>query len=248
MTGFRTISRGLGIAALALTVPCASTAQRSIALDSQAPGNPTLSMEADGSTGSFFYGGGAFFLLGGAALNLQSVPTGETFISVVGSAVLSNSGQSMRYWTDSNNNGPTGNHIWHQDSLDSGDRMMQLQHTHGGDLLIAGSLTQMQMFDLAESFWERQPVEPGQLVAVDPGRPDAVRPTRRAYEPGLVGVASARPGIVLGGSVFSPEMLRSVWGPARALRRYVAREAGTSGRKVVPGMYPPEAGERKRHR
>jgi hypothetical protein len=129
-----------------------------------------------------------------------------------GSLLLAGSGQTQRYLADSDDDGPTGNHIWYQDSTAASDRMMQLQHTNGGDLLIAGQLSANFGFDVAETFWEQEPIEPGELVAVGTKRPDAVMPTSAPYQRTLLGVASSRPAITLGGGVFSVEALRQAWG------------------------------------
>lgn len=128
---------------------------------------------------------------------------------------LSSWGNIQRYVADENDDSTQAFHIWHEDSSAAGDRLMQLEHDDQGDLLIGGQLS-VDQFDLAERFWESEPVEPGELVAIDPGRSNAVRPTTAAYQPTVLGVASTRPGLVLGRRSFTVEGLQRTWGSAVA--------------------------------
>ncbi len=148
-----------------------------------------------------------------------------------GQSVFVSTDLTQRYVTDLGGNGLFASHIWHVSSPDNEDRLMVLSATDQGDLSIGGQLTQNAMFGLAESFWEAEPIEPGELVAIDPSQPGAVRRTRDAYERGVIGVASGRPAIVLGGGAFSRDALRRTWGeeiaaefersrPALELRAY----------------------------
>ncbi len=95
------------------------------------------------------------------------------------------------------------------------NRLFQLDA--GGNLEIDGTLTENFAFDLAEAFLASEPLQPGELVAVDPRRPDAVRraaPGDRA----VLGVISEQPGVLLGGGAFSVERLEQNWGPEVAAR------------------------------
>lgn len=120
-------------------------------------------------------------------------------------------GPIQRYIADSNDSGSSAFHIWHEDTASPSDRLMQLEHNDKGDLLIGGQLS-VNQFDLAERFFERTPVEPGELVSVDPENPAFVQPTGSAYEATMLGVASATPGLVLGRRGFSVEDVQRTWG------------------------------------
>ena len=79
----------------------------------------------------------------------------------------------MRFSVDSNNDSALpGAHFysWYRDTsafVDDSLRIMQLQSTDtgagDGDLFIDGQLTQNAVFDIAESFYRSQPVEPGEI-------------------------------------------------------------------------------------
>ncbi len=127
---------------------------------------------------------------------------------------------SVRYLADSDDNGTTANHIWYENSIigtPTDWRMMQLTEAAGGTLNVDGPVNANHNFDLAETFWEAEPIEPGELVAIDPLRPDAVLRASEAGQRTLLGVASTSPGFVLGGGAFSLDDLRATWGDEIAL-------------------------------
>ena len=203
-----------------------SFGEQAIQLESGVAGETTLVMIYGDSVAGI-----AFFELGSGAkrweifggideYNIQpDLQGGEVQVRAVGGGfVLASDNQSQRYLVDSDEDVALANHIWYQNSTTSATdwRMMQLTEMSGGSLLVAGPVTQNSSFDLAEAFWEQQAVEPGELVAVDPERPDAVRPTTAPYQAALLGVASANPGFILGGGSFSLEALERTWGPAVA--------------------------------
>lgn len=133
----------------------------------------------------------------------------------IGGLLLASENASQRYLVDSDENDAVANHIWYENSTaNTGPdwRMMQLTEVMGGSLFVDGPVTQNHTFDIAETFWEGEPVEPGELVAIDPQGPSAVRPTSVASQATMLGVASTRPGFVLGGGAFSLEAFRRGWG------------------------------------
>ena len=143
----------------------------------------------------------------------------EIEIDATKTLVVGTRGPTMRYLVDSDENDAVANHIWYENSTAATGpdwRMMQLTEVTGGSLFVDGPVTQNHSFDIAETFWEAEAVEPGELVAIDPEQPAAVRPTSTASQAALIGVASTRPGFVLGGGAFSLEALRRTWGDAIA--------------------------------
>ncbi len=94
-----------------------------------------------------------------------------------------------------------------------------------GNLRIHGTLSQNVAFDLAETFLATGPVEPGDLVAVDPARPNAIVRTHGAGDPLVLGVVSARPGVVLGSAPFDADALGRTWGEAAQQAFLAQREA-----------------------
>ena len=94
-----------------------------------------------------------------------------------------------------------------------------------GNLRIHGTLSQNVAFDLAETFLATGPVEPGDLVAVDPARPNAILRTHGAGDPLVLGVVSARPGVVLGSAPFDVDALGRTWGEAAQQAFLAQREA-----------------------
>lgn len=103
---------------------------------------------------------------------------------------------------------------WNNDSDATDNTVMRLLSRDGdvGHLEVAGEVTPNHSFDLAESFWESEPLEPGELVAIDPHRGDAVRRSSGPYDRRVIGVVSTRPAIVMGGGAFSVDSLRETWG------------------------------------
>lgn len=141
---------------------------------------------------------------------------GETMLSGTdGGLVIASENPSQRYLVDSDENDAVANHIWYENSTSNTGpdwRMMQLTEEMGGTLYVDGPVTQNHTFDIAETFWEAEAIESGEVVAIDPGHPAAVRPTSTASQATMLGVASTRPGFVLGGGAFSLEAFRRTWG------------------------------------
>lgn len=137
--------------------------------------------------------------------------------SLLGGVVLASDSPSQRYLADANDNDGAANHIWYENKVgEPGDpvdfRMMQLTEESGGTLYVNGPVVQNHTFDLAETFWESEPIVPGELLAIDPERPNAVRRASAAYQGTLLGVASTNPGFLLGGAPFSLADLEETWG------------------------------------
>ncbi|HKQ63282.1 MAG TPA: hypothetical protein VJS92_18480 [Candidatus Polarisedimenticolaceae bacterium] len=86
-----------------------------------------------------------------------------------------------------------------------------------GNLRVRGTITGNVNFDLAETFLMGEPLEPGDVVRVDPGRGDAVRRATAADGGTVIGVVSAAPGVLLGGGFLDRPSL-DVWGPQVAAR------------------------------
>ncbi|MEZ6065768.1 MAG: hypothetical protein R3B90_08690 [Planctomycetaceae bacterium] len=72
-------------------------------------------------------------------------------------------------------------------------------------------------------------VEPGQLIAVDSSRHDAVRLTNGAADRAVIGVASTHPGVLLGGGAFDVERIEQNWGKEHA-ERFRKEQAGLETR------------------
>ncbi len=81
-----------------------------------------------------------------------------------------------------------------------------------GNLRLAGTLSQNQSLDLAESFIASEPLQPGDVVWLDRSRPGAVNLASEAEDSAVIGVVSTRPGVLLGDAPFTIEVLHSVWG------------------------------------
>jgi hypothetical protein len=90
------------------------------------------------------------------------------------------------------------------------DRIFQMDFS--GNVEIDGVLTENFAFDLAEAFWMSEPLTAGEVVAVDPMRPNAVTRATGHQDRGVLGVVSTRPGIVMGGGAFSESDLERNWG------------------------------------
>ena len=120
-------------------------------------------------------------------------------------------GGFIRFYTDlDNNTSQTDIGRWFNNGTQLANRVWQIDVA--GNLDIDGTLTENTSFDLAESFLKAAPVEPGDVVRVDPRQGDAVVRSDRAYDRAAIGVVSTRPGVVLGGGVFSVERLVENWG------------------------------------
>jgi hypothetical protein len=97
------------------------------------------------------------------------------------------------------------------------DHQLAALRAHGpvadhGDLLIRGQLsTGVTNFDVAERFRESEDVQPGDLVRADPARPGAVLRTAGDGDAAVLGVVSADPALLIGGTTFGASTLRA-WG------------------------------------
>ncbi|MCC5876407.1 MAG: hypothetical protein JJU11_09345 [Candidatus Sumerlaeia bacterium] len=91
------------------------------------------------------------------------------------------------------------------------DREEQFRILTSGNARLRGTLTQ-NAFDIAESFLRTDDAQPGQLIAVDPDNPHAVRLATSHDGGAVIGVVSTEPGIVLGGAGMDVEQLRVTWG------------------------------------
>jgi hypothetical protein len=80
---------------------------------------------------------------------------------------------------------------------DGSDNEVYIDET--GNVVIDGALTQSSGCDLAEMFFSTGRLEPGTVVAIDPGAPEHVVASTRALEYGLAGVVSENPGVILNG-------------------------------------------------
>ena len=126
-------------------------------------------------------------------------------------------GAIIRHITDYDNDTSQGAiAVWHNNGGASSDRRMEL--TYAGYLHIAASLGSGYTFtDIAERFVAAEPLQPGELVQVAADSPHGVVRASEAGS-GLLGVVSANPGMVLGGTVFSEEVLETGWDGALAGR------------------------------
>lgn len=122
-----------------------------------------------------------------------------------------NSTGQHRVMIDSDNS-TTGNFAgwYHDGTYSTSTQLAKLEEN--GNFRISGTLSQNQVFDLAESFWASEPLKPGDLVAADPDHPGAVRKATAASGGAVLGVVSAKPGMLLGSAPFDAESLRTAWG------------------------------------
>ena len=122
---------------------------------------------------------------------------------------------SLRFVFDDDNS-TVGNYAawYHDGDVTTAHKVMELQED--GDLRIAGVLSQSVSFDLAETFLASQSLHPGDLVALDPARPGAVRLSSGDGDGTVLGVVSAKPGVLLGSAPFDAGALRETWGNAVA--------------------------------
>jgi type VI secretion system VgrG family protein len=173
-------------------------------------GGLSVSGDAD-LTGDLTVGGGDI-----TAGTLNIAPTSQlllsgTTISLSSNNTLVGSKGVVSNMIDSDNNSGAMTAGWYHDgSLANTKKLADLSEF--GNLRVRGSLTPFVSFDIAESFLAGEPVEPGDLVRLDPATPGAVRLTERAADPLVIGVVSGNPGIVLGGGSFDEAALWAAWG------------------------------------
>ncbi|MCP4204295.1 MAG: hypothetical protein GY769_20460, partial [bacterium] len=123
---------------------------------------------------------------------------------------LSTESSSIEFTVDTEaSHGTIQRFSWYKHDRQLNNTLMSLNHQ--GDLSIKGTFSGGGA-DLAESFWTADELEIGELVVVDPARPDAVVRSSQAYQRSLVGVVSGAPAIVLGGKVGGVAALRRLWG------------------------------------
>ncbi|MEZ6068654.1 MAG: hypothetical protein R3B90_23740, partial [Planctomycetaceae bacterium] len=137
-------------------------------------------------------------------------------------------GEFMSFFSDvDNDTSQVDCFRWFNNSVGLADRIMQLGT--GGQLYIDGTLSENVAFDVAEAFLKLEAVEPGQLIAVDSSRHDAVRLTNGAADRAVIGVASTHPGVLLGGGAFDVERIEQNWGKEHA-ERFRKEQAGLETR------------------
>jgi hypothetical protein len=127
---------------------------------------------------------------------------------------IASTGDEMQFVTDLDNNtlAPAFAFTWFNDGSANANRRMALS-PQNGNLYIKGNLTQNHAFDLAEAYWKSEAgIAAGDVVCIDPERPNAVVLARAANARAVVGVISTDPGIVMGGGAFSTEHLGELWG------------------------------------
>ncbi len=129
----------------------------------------------------------------------------------------------VRTMIDDSHTTTTATAEWfHDGSFANANKLGELQED--GDLRIAGTLSQSVAFDLAESFLAAEPLGPGDVVALDPTRPGAVRRSEGAADARVLGVVSTRPGLLLGSAPFHSAALRETWGETVAADFEALRE------------------------
>ena len=121
------------------------------------------------------------------------------------------SSQNVRTMFDDDFTASTTRAEWFHDGVYSSPyKLMEIQED--GDLRIRGTLSQNVAFDAAEMFLAAEPLQPGDVVALDPGWPGAVRKSSGANDFGVLGVVSEAPGFILGSAPFDTDSLREAWG------------------------------------
>ncbi len=119
----------------------------------------------------------------------------------------------VRTMFDGNDNSSLTVADWYHDGVVSNaNKLAELQED--GDFRIRGALSQNVAFDLAESFWASEPIAVGEIVSADPLNPGAVRRTSGNHDALVLGIVSARPGMLLGSAPFDEAALASTWGEA----------------------------------
>ncbi|MCP3982717.1 MAG: hypothetical protein GY716_25785 [bacterium] len=207
-----------------LEVGASTYLNRTLYMEADASG-----VEADGDQNIWFYEGGSrtgeylrwndslnqfYFsdqlsVLG--ALTVRAVPSSAGALFLGDSGIeLRAEGNDFVFIADFDDDQADCQWRWNNDTTNLIDRAMELESD--GDLFIGGTLFENTSFDVAEGFLKGETMHPGQLVRIDPARPDSVRLTRGVEDRETLGVVSTNPGIVLGGSAFSVEAIREVWG------------------------------------
>lgn len=127
--------------------------------------------------------------------------------------ILSTTGEAIQFVADSDNNtAQSAVCTWHNNGSTAAYKMMELDGAYG-NLKILGALEQYSAFDLAEAYWKIDAeIEAGDLVCIDPERPNAVVLARAANDTAVIGVISTAPGLIMGGGAFSVGNLTQLWG------------------------------------
>ncbi|MCA9055633.1 MAG: hypothetical protein KDA75_17450, partial [Planctomycetaceae bacterium] len=140
-------------------------------------------------------------------------------------------GQFFNIYTDvDNDTGSTEVGRWFNNGTALSARIFQIDD--GGHVEIKGSLTQNVAFDLAESFLKTEVIEPGQLIAVAASRHDGVRLTTGVHDRAVIGVASTKPGVILGGGAFGVDQIEANWG-AEHVTRFRAEQSTLQERALA---------------
>ena len=126
-------------------------------------------------------------------------------------------GEFLNFFTDLDNDTAQSDvGRWFNNGTVLGDRIFQIDTN--GNVEIDGSLTENFAFDLAEAFLKIEEIEPGQLIAVDSSRFDGVRLTSGVHDRAVIGVASTKPGVILGGGAFGVDQIAANWGEEHVVR------------------------------
>jgi hypothetical protein len=119
----------------------------------------------------------------------------------------------MQFMIDRNNDDAAVTFSWyHHGTTVNANKLADLSET--GALRLRGNISQSVAFDIAESFFTSETVEPGSLVRIDPRRSDTVRLTTGETDALVIGVVSTKPGFLLGGAAFDSDALGETWGEA----------------------------------
>jgi type VI secretion system VgrG family protein len=141
------------------------------------------------STGDLTVGGGD--ILAGT-LNIAPTSTlslSGSLVTMSGIESRMSSNSVVRTMIDADNNTTTSMAGWFRNgSYINANKIADLQES--GNLRVRGSLTPFVSFDIAESFRASEPVEPGDLVRLDPASAGAIRLTAGAADPLVIGVVS----------------------------------------------------------
>ncbi len=190
----------------------------------------------DGSSGIIY------MTLAGPAGEITFLTTGGALDFFGHSVIRSGLGAEVRLDVEANNAGETADWCANGNCLGA-NHLAQLQED--GDLLIGGALFQNQ-FDLAEAYLKSEPMEPGDVVRLDPARKGAVLLSAGASDLTVLGVVSGRPGVVLGGAPFDAERLERMWGPDVRARFEQSRGHPAAGAPAAGE--DPEDGDSERRR
>lgn len=121
------------------------------------------------------------------------------------------SNQNIITMIDTDNNETTREFRWYH-NMDESIATQLAEIQEDGDLRIRGTLEENALFGLAETFLAGEPLEPGELVRIDPRRPDGVLRTTGPGDPTVIGVVSTKYGVLLGAAPFDSGALAETWG------------------------------------